>query len=82
MKSWKPTKKYCAILQNKITGRYSHVHFGSSTNEHYRDSTGLKYWKHKDHNDRERLKNYRNRFKRLSLKPYSAHYFSYHYLWS
>lgn len=81
-KAKNPAKKYDAIIQNRKTKKYILIPFGSSTNEHYRDSTPLKIYSHLDHNDEVRKKNFKNRFKRLyHPKYYSPTYFSWNYLW-
>ena len=80
-KSNKPEKKYTAVLKNKSTGREKNVHFGSSKYEHYKDSTGLGKWSHKDHNDANRRKRFRQRFNRLKNKKWTPAFFSWNYLW-
>ena len=75
-------KKYSAILQNKKTKRFKKLDFGASDYEHYRDTTGLGLWSHKNHNDKQRRKNYRARHN-VHIKDgyYSPSYFSMYFLW-
>jgi hypothetical protein len=80
-KSKNPKKKYTAILKNKDTGREIKKHFGASAYEHYKDSTGLGHWSHKDHLDKTRRKNFRSRFAKASKKKYSPAWFAQKYLW-
>lgn len=80
--------KYTAILPNN-----KRVNFGHRDYQHYRDRVpmrmGGKLWSHLDHNDRERMENYRARHRGVSTKSgtpaykkkYSPSWFSYHYLW-
>ena len=82
-------KKYTAILPD---GR--RVHFGHRDYEHYKDSVptrmGGGIWSHKNHLDKTRRRNYRNRHggmmckkqqkKCISIK-YSPAWFSYYFLW-
>ena len=75
-KSTRGTKKYMAVFRD---GRPP-VHFGSSSNLHYKDSTGLGVWSKFDHNDKERRRLFRARFKTPG-KKYGARWFSWHYLW-
>lgn len=80
-KSEKADKKYTAILRNKKTGQTKQVHFGSSKYEHWKDTTGLGEFSHKNHNDAQRRKHFRARMGDFAKKKYSPAYFSYHYLW-
>lgn len=80
-RSSNPAKKYMAILKNKSTNRTKTVHFGSASHEHYRDTTGLGLWSHKNHNDEKRRKSFQARMSRWSDKKYSPAYFSARYLW-
>ena len=80
--------KYTAILH---TGHQ--VHFGHRDYEHYKDSVprslGGGIWRHKNHLDRARRRNYRKRHAGVltkSGKPaykvrYSPSWFSYYFLW-
>lgn len=74
-------KKYRAVLQNKKTEQLKHIDFGDNRYEHYKDSTGLKIWSHKDHNDKNRRRLYRARHSANPIVPYSANYFSWFFLW-
>lgn len=80
-KSHLKSKKYNAILQNTDNDLIKRVPFGSSAYEHYKDSTGLGHWSHKDHLDRERRRLYRARHKGEEKKKFSSGYFSWKYLW-
>jgi|APFre7841882793_1041355.scaffolds.fasta_scaffold97385_2 hypothetical protein len=82
VKSNTENKKYDAVLKNKKTGKLTHVPFGDSRYEQYKDSTGLGAYTSKDHGDPNRRKLYKMRHQK-DLKPnnYSAGYFSYYYLW-
>ena len=68
-------KKYTAILKDG-----KKVHFGDNRYEQYKDSTPLKAYKHKDHNDEKRKQNYYARHGK-EAKVYSAKWFSHKYLW-
>lgn len=80
--------KYSALLPNG-----KRVNFGHRDYQHYRDrvpkNKGGKLWTHLNHNDRERMENYRSRHRGVKTKDgtpaykkkYSASWFSYHYLW-
>ena len=80
--------KYVAIFPDGKKVRFGHQDY-----EHYRDSVppsrGGGVWKHKDHGDKQRRNNYRNRAKGVILKSgtraidhkYSPAWFSYHFLW-
>lgn len=88
-------KKYTAHILNKQTKKTRIIHFGSSINEQYKDSTSLKSFSHKNHNDFQRRKNYFSRFsngitnKSDALKHeinksngiYNAKILSHRYLW-
>lgn len=80
-KSKKPTKKYTAILLDSNTGRKKKVHFGSSINNHYKDSTGLGAWSHKNHLDKKKRANFKKRFERYRHNKYSPAWFSDRFLW-
>ena len=77
-------KKYSVI-----TPSGKKIHFGSSEMQHYKDTTGLGAWSHKDHLDKERRKRYLARAKGIKNKngkltwkdPESANYYSIKYLW-
>jgi hypothetical protein len=74
-------KKYVAVLHNTTTNRLNRVHFGDSRYQQYRDRTKLKRWAHLDHDDRDRRKKFRQRFRWAAKKKFSAAYFSWTYLW-
>jgi hypothetical protein len=80
-KSNTANKKYDAILKNIKTMRTKTVPFGDSRYEHYKDSTGLGLWSHKDHKDISRRRNYRKRHYKTSRYKFSSSYFSFNYLW-
>ncbi len=80
-KSHRTDKKYNAILRNKKTNLLKRVPFGASDYQHYRDSTGLGLWSHKDHKDKERRRLYRARHEGEQKNKYSSGYFSWKYLW-
>lgn len=76
-------KKYSVITPS---GRC--IHFGASDYEHFRDSTGIGYWSHKDHNDKRRRASYRARHRAIKRNGKHAYkdkespaYYSWHYLW-
>jgi len=82
IKSPKKGKKYRAIIKNKLNGKLKNIDFGSSLYQHYRDSTGLNLWSHKDHGDPKRRANYRKRHKvYLKTGYYSPSHYSWHFLW-
>jgi hypothetical protein len=82
------THKYTAILPD---GR--RVHFGHVDYQHYKDSVpvaqGGGVWKHLNHLDPKRRKNYRTRHAGMVCKngvqcisiKYSPAWFSYYFLW-
>ena len=80
-KSKAKDKKYVAILRNKKTNKPKLVNFGSLSNQHYKDSTGLNLYSHLNHNYEQRRKNFKKRFARLLDKKYTATWFSNNYLW-
>jgi hypothetical protein len=80
------TKKYRAILQNKKTGRLVKIDFGGVKKDgtpytQYKDTTGLGLYSDYDHLDKKRRARYRKRHKVNSIKPFSANYFSWFFLW-
>jgi hypothetical protein len=94
IKSPKQFKKYRAIVQNKSTKRIRKIDFGDNRYEQYKDSTKLKKYSNKNHNDINRRKNYFKRhsgtsFKRKALQLewnrskgyYNAKILSHQYLW-
>lgn len=80
--------KYTAILPDG-----KRVNFGHRDYQHFRDrvpkNKGGKLWSHKDHNDKDRMENYRSRHRGVKTrantpaykKKYSPSWFSYHFLW-
>ena len=84
-KSTRPGKKYMVVTPNGKT-----IHFGSLSNEHYKDTTGLGLYTHLNHNDEKRRASYlarakgiRNKAGELTWKnKNSANYFSVKYLWA
>jgi hypothetical protein len=72
-------KKYNAILLNKKTKRIKKVPFGQKGYEQYHDVIGL--YKHLDHKDKERRKNYLKRHRKTKDYKYSSSWFSAKYLW-
>jgi hypothetical protein len=83
-KSTRKGKKYSVI-----TPSGKKIHFGSSSMEQFRDSTGLGLYSHLDHNDKERRKRYLARAKGIKDKngnltwkdKESANYYSIRFLW-
>ena len=77
-------KKYMLVAPNGKT-----IHFGSLSNEHYKDSTGLGLYTHLNHNDEKRRKSYLARAKGIKNKngnltyknKNSSNYYSIRYLW-
>lgn len=80
-KSNRKHKKYDAILKHRHTGRQRTVSFGDVRYEHFKDSTGIGAWSHKDHGDAKRRKSYRQRHSATARSKYSSSWFAYHYLW-
>jgi len=83
-KSKSKGKKYDAKLQNKKTGKTVRLPFGAVGYETYSDKTGLGLYG--IHNDKQRLRSYRLRFRKLIQnkdyqKFYSPIWFSTQYLW-
>jgi hypothetical protein len=87
-KSKVSSKKYTAIMPDG-----KRVNFGAKNYEHYKDSVPVRLgggvWKHKNHLDKERRKNYRTRHGGVLLKDgrkavnvkYTPAWFSYNFLW-
>ena len=81
-KSTRKGKKLMTVVDNGTT-----VHFGDSSMQHFKDKTGI--WKHLDHGDKERRKNYLARAKGIKnkkgeltyLNPLSPNWHSYRILW-
>ena len=84
-KSTRKGKKYMVVAPNGKT-----IHFGSLSNEHYKDTTGLGLYTHLNHNDEKRRASYLARAKGIKNKAgeltwknkSSANYFSVKYLWN
>lgn len=79
-KSTTKGKKYDAILPDG-----SVIPFGQLGYQHYKDVTPLKLYSHLDHNDNERRRLFRSRFRELYMKnknnPYSPIFLSWNLLW-
>ena len=88
----KSGKKYVAYIP-KVDGKFKKVSFGARAYEHYKDSVpkrlGGGKWSSKNHMDKDRRRNYRNRHSGMRNKDgkrsidvkYSPAWFSYHFLW-
>lgn len=68
IKSPKNDKKYIAIIQNIKTKKQRKIHFGAREYQQYKDSTKLKIYKSKNHNDKNRRKRYFLRHSGVSTK--------------
>ncbi len=83
----KSTRKGKKYMVKTPSGKW--IHFGSSSMEQYRDSTGLGLYSHLNHNDKDRRKRYLARAKGIKNKqgkltwndPESANYYSVRFLW-
>ena len=83
-KSTRKGKKYMVVAPNGKT-----IRFGSSSNEHYKDTTPLKLYTYLDHNDEKRRASYLARAKGIRNKKgeltwknkNSANYYSINFLW-
>ena len=83
-KSTRPGKKYMVVVNGKT------IHFGSSADQQYRDTTGLGLYTHLNHNDEKRRASYLARAKgikngqgRLTWQDKnSANYYSIRWLWA
>ena len=83
-KSTSAGKKYMVVAPNGKT-----IHFGSLSNEHYKDTTPLKLYTYLDHNDEKRRASYLARAKGIKnkkgeltyLNKNSANYYSINFLW-
>jgi hypothetical protein len=75
-------KKYKVIIFLK-NGTRKTIQFGDNRYEQYKDSSPLKFYKHKNHNDKNRRANYRKRHgaQGYQNKKYSPAWFSWNYLW-
>ena len=82
-KSTRKGKKYMVLFDGKW------IHFGSLTNQHYRDQTPLKLYSNLDHEDTERRKRFlarakgiRDKNNKLTYKdPTHSNYWAIKYLW-
>jgi hypothetical protein len=74
-------KKYDAILVNIYTGKIKYVPFGDSRYYHYKDSTGLGLWSHKDHGDNNRRMSFKSRHEANAAYKFSSAWFANRYLW-
>ena len=83
-KSTRPGKKYMVVVNGKT------IHFGDSSSEQYKDTTGLGLYTHLNHNDEKRRASYlarakgiRNKAGELTWKDKNtSNYFSVKYLWN
>lgn len=75
-------KKYRVKITFK-DGKKKTVQFGHQDYEQYKDSTPLKLYDHKDHNDITRRDKYRARHGKQGYqnKIYSPAWFAWNYLW-
>ena len=73
--STRKNKKYMVFKNGKLL-----CHFGDNRYQQYKDSTPLKAYKHLNHLDKKRKKNYYARHGKTA-KFESAKYFSHKYLW-
>lgn len=80
-KSHLSTKKYDAVLKNKITNRIKLIPFGSINYQQYKDLTPLKLYSDLDHLDKNRRKLYRIRHVNEQKNKFSSGYFSWYFLW-
>lgn len=80
-------KKYRVEFMYK--GKLRKVNFGNKQYQHFKDTTPLKLYKHLDHGDKQRQKNYLNRSAGITNKsgqltkniPLYANYWARRYLW-
>jgi len=85
-KSTRKGKKLMTVVEKD--GIKKTIHFGDSSMEHYKDSTGI--WKNLDHNDKQRRKRYLTRSKAIKnkkneltyLNPSSPNYHSVRIFWA
>ena len=83
-KSTRPGKKYMVVVNGKT------IHFGSSSEQQYKDTTGLGLYTHLNHNDEKRRASYLARAKGIKDKngnltwknKNSANYYAIRWLWS
>ena len=74
-------KKYKVVIYDIDGKKRKTVNFGSAPNNQYRDTTPLKLYTNKNHNDKKKRKAYFARHK-INYPKYSADWFSKKYLWS
>ena len=85
-KSTRPGKKYMVFTERGARP----IHFGDSSSQQYKDTTGLGLYTHLNHNDEKRRASYLARAKGIKNKKgeptwkdkNSANYFSVRWLWS
>ena len=75
----KPDKKLMADYETK-SGKKKRLYFGSSAHEHFKDATGL-LPKHLNHNDPERRRLFRARFRNQYNDEPNSLTLSWHLLW-
>lgn len=85
-KSKNKKKMYDLILENKETGRRVRLGFGDPNLENYSDKTGLNAYPKLVHNDKQRRRQFRQRFSGLKQKQdwnkyYTPLWASWTYLW-
>ena len=92
--SKRKAKKYMAIVKDLITNKERKIHFGARNYQQFKDSTKLKRYSSKNHNDDERKRRYYLRHsgvegKREAIKKeegkskgtYTAKILAHLYLW-
>ena len=93
-KSTRKGKKYAAKIKNNKTHKIRTINFGAKDYQQFKDRTPLKLYSNQDHGDKQRQKNYYNRFsgttnrgkaialeKKKSEGYYNAKILSHEYLW-
>lgn len=80
MISDRPPKKYMALVKQPDGRNPKKVYFGDSRYQQYKDSTGLGYWSHLDHNDEKRRSAYMRRHGPPD-RMYTPGWFSWNFLW-
>ena len=92
--STRKNKKYMAIVKDLITNKERKIHFGARNYQQFKDSTNLKQYSSKNHNDHERKRRYYLRHSGVDSKKkavkkevrkskgiYTAKILSHLYLW-
>ena len=81
-------KKYRVVLYKNRTdyknqNKWKTVTFGDKRYQQWRDNSPMRLYKHLNHNDPDRRRNYRNRHgaQGYQKKKYTPAWFSWHYLW-